>query len=34
MDKYPAGSIEHSGVTVPIHVDDYGRWGAEYAGQD
>lgn len=33
MDKYPAGSIEHNGVTVPIFVDDTGRWGADYAGQ-
>ena len=34
MSKYPAGSIEHNGVTIPIYVDDSGRWCADYAGQN
>lgn len=33
MSHYPAGEITHSGVTVPIFVDDWGHWSATYAGR-
>lgn len=34
MPQYKAGSVTRNGVEVPIFVDDYGRWGANYAGSE
>lgn len=33
MPNYDAGEITTNDVTVPVQVDDLGRWMAEYAGQ-
>lgn len=33
MADYEAGTAEVNGVTVPLKVDDFGKWKANYAGQ-
>lgn len=34
METFHAGEITANGVTVPIHVTDFGSWTAQYAGQN